>query len=172
MAKKFFSSSALPSFHSSWGLFDRYDNCSLSQITFFDEKNVKMFKALRRSTSGGNSSTSSPAKNASSAAAAAAAGSAAAAAAAAASAAALASPASANTEALCGRLAVEIRGQETLHASLLKVQLYYFFLGFNPYFLTTSFQDLARLAASPSVSEEDFHATFLKALSRSGLETR
>ncbi len=130
-----------------------------------------MFKALRRSTSGGNSSTSSPAKNASSAAAAAAAGSAAAAAAAAASAAALASPASANTEALCGRLAVEIRGQETLHASLLKVQQNVF-LGFNLYLLTTSFQDLARLAASPSVSEEDFHATFLKALSRSGLETR
>lgn len=33
-------------------------------------------------------------------------------------------------------------------------------------------QDLSRIAASPSVSEEDFHATFLKALGRSGLETR
>ncbi len=57
-----------------------------------------------------------------------------------------------NTEALCNRLASEIKGQESLHASLLR--------------------DLARLAAGPAVSEEDFHATFLKALSRSGLETR
>ncbi len=42
--------------------------------------------------------------------------------------------------------------QESLHAGLLR--------------------DLAKLAASPSVKEEDFHTTFLKALGRSGIETR
>ena len=46
------------------------------------------------------------------------------------------------------RLAAEIRSDEALHTGLLR--------------------DLAKLAASPSVDEEDFHATFLKALGKSG----
>ena len=58
----------------------------------------------------------------------------------------------ANAEAVAERLAAEIRGQESLHASLLK--------------------DLAKVAASPNVDEGDFHTTFLRALGRSGLETR
>ena len=51
------------------------------------------------------------------------------------------------------RIAAEIRSQESLHTSLLK--------------------DLAKIAASPCVDDgENFHTTFLKALNRSGLETR
>ena len=57
-----------------------------------------------------------------------------------------------DAEAIADRLSTEIRSQENLHACLLR--------------------DLAQLASSPSVSEDDFHATFLKALGRSGLETR
>jgi hypothetical protein len=45
-----------------------------------------------------------------------------------------------------------IRSQESLHSALLK--------------------DLSKLAASPAVTESEFHTTFLRALGRSGLETR
>ena len=57
-----------------------------------------------------------------------------------------------NSEVVAERLATEIRSQESLHGSLLK--------------------DLAKVAASPNVEEEEFHTTFLRALGRSGLETR
>ena len=57
------------------------------------------------------------------------------------------------SDAISERIAAEIRSQESLHASLLK--------------------DLAKVAASPCVDDgENFHTTFLKALSKSGLETR
>ena len=56
-------------------------------------------------------------------------------------------------DAVSERIAAEIRSQESFHSSLLK--------------------DLAKVAASPSVDDgENFHNTFLRALNRSGLETR
>ena len=57
-----------------------------------------------------------------------------------------------NSDALAEKLANEIRSQESLHSSLLK--------------------DLAELASSPNVTEDDFHTSFLKTLSKSGLETK
>lgn len=51
-----------------------------------------------------------------------------------------------NAESVAEKLAQDIRSQESLHGSMVK--------------------DLAKLAASSAVSEEDFHATFLKALGR------
>ncbi|CAB4070167.1 TBC1 domain family member 19 [Lepeophtheirus salmonis] len=56
------------------------------------------------------------------------------------------------SDAIAERLSAEIRSQESLHKGL--------------------YRDLLKIAASPSVHEEDFHTTFLKALSRSGIETR
>ena len=56
-------------------------------------------------------------------------------------------------DAVSERIAAEIRSQESFHSSLLK--------------------DLAKVAASPSVDDgENFHSTFLRALNKSGLETR
>lgn len=57
-----------------------------------------------------------------------------------------------NADALAEKLANEIRSQDALHSSLLK--------------------DLAELASRPEVTEDDFHTSFLKALSKSGLETK
>ena len=57
-----------------------------------------------------------------------------------------------NVESVADKLAQDIRCEESLHGPMVK--------------------DLAKLAASSSVTEEDFHATFLKALGRSGIETR
>ena len=56
-------------------------------------------------------------------------------------------------DAVSERIAAEIHTQESFHSSLLK--------------------DLAKVAASPCVDDgETFHTTFLRALNRSGLETR
>ncbi len=60
------------------------------------------------------------------------------------------------TDSLCELIAEEIRSQDSSSVSSSGLLL----------------RDLSKLASSPSVTEEDFHATFLKALSRSGLETR
>ncbi len=51
-----------------------------------------------------------------------------------------------NAESIAEKLTQEIRVQESLHAPLVK--------------------DLAKLAASTAVTEEDFHTTFLKTLGR------
>ena len=51
-----------------------------------------------------------------------------------------------NSKHVSERLASEIRSQESVNSSLLR--------------------DLAELASSPAVKEEDFHASFLKALGR------
>ncbi len=56
------------------------------------------------------------------------------------------------SEAVASRLAEEIRTQSSFHDNLIT--------------------DLKKLASCPAVTEEDFHATFLKALGRSGLETK
>ena len=51
-----------------------------------------------------------------------------------------------NVESVADKLAQDIRSEESLHGPMVK--------------------DLAKLAASTAVTEEDFHATFLKALGR------
>ena len=48
-----------------------------------------------------------------------------------------------NVESVADKLAQDIRSEESLHGPMVK--------------------DLAKLAASTAVTEEDFHATFLKA---------
>lgn len=55
-------------------------------------------------------------------------------------------------EELAEYLTNEIRNQDPLHSDLLR--------------------DLAKLASSPGVNEEDFHSTFLKVVTHSGIETR
>lgn len=51
-----------------------------------------------------------------------------------------------SVESVADKLAQDIRSEESLHGPMVK--------------------DLAKLAASTAVTEEDFHATFLKALGR------
>ena len=51
-----------------------------------------------------------------------------------------------NVESVVDKLAQDIRSEDAIHGPVVK--------------------DLAKLAASSAVTEEDFHATFLKALGR------
>ena len=51
-----------------------------------------------------------------------------------------------NVESVADKLAQDIRGDESLHGPMVK--------------------DLAKLAASSAVNEEDFHASLLRALGR------